>query len=177
MKIYSRTTLNGAPCGPFDGLCIPSETLHNRCSVNASWANNSAHAHKAGMASLNGIQDTRWKYLTCFNRLYFLFSLCACLPPSLSSSFLFPSCHFYFDHPFPASCLSSVLPSFFSSSFPFFFLLFRFFLFLLHVFLWSFACNLPTGLQNSDESHGMPLEITGAQAVGRLAGWTAHSHG
>lgn len=55
---------------------------------------------------------------TCIS---FSLSVPVFLPPSLSSSFLFPSCHFYFDHPFPASCLSSVLPSFFSSSFPFFF--------------------------------------------------------
>lgn len=69
-------------------LCIPSEILYNKSSVNASWTNNDVQVNKAGtdgMASLSGTQDNYWRHRTSSHHLYFLSLSFSFLPPSILS--------------------------------------------------------------------------------------------
>ena len=112
-------------------LCIPSQTLHNRCSVNASQMNTCVQMYKADMASLS--EFIKWIIKIITGDLSLL--PITCISCSLSFFLLQLS---------NISLFSAILPSFP----PFFFLsfLFCFFHFLLHVFfqVLLFLCLLFT---------------------------------
>lgn len=64
-------------------LSFPLETLHNRCSVDASCTNNYAQMCKVGMASLSSTQNNYWD-ISFFPTSCISFSHFVLLSPSFS---------------------------------------------------------------------------------------------
>lgn len=158
-------------------LCFPLETLHNRCSVDASCTNNYAQMCKVGMASLSSTQNNYWD-ISFFPTSCISFSHFVLLSPSFSlPSFvsLFSLFSFWFFFCFPLMYCLSIY--FFLSCFLPFFLSFCFaFLFFYsmpscQVLFSSFAYNLLIGPQYPNR-HAVMVPLRGFV---QLAGWIARN--